>query len=87
MARLAIKLEDCDEQFRIQLADGETVELDRIWATVDVDFEGIRVKPDVDRELAEFTDTAGLVFDAASGWYTPDPTAVTNNCAAAQNHS
>ncbi|MEV6392450.1 hypothetical protein [Nocardia xishanensis] len=71
VARFDIELDYCDEMFSIELADGQILETDRLCATVDVEFEGIRVEPDTDRQLAEFTDTADLVFDAGSGLYRP----------------
>ncbi|WP_067833728.1 hypothetical protein [Nocardia lijiangensis] len=71
VARFAIELDYSDEMFWIELADGEKFETDRLCAIVDVEFEGIRVELDADRQLAEFTDPADLVFDAASDLYRP----------------
>ncbi|WP_067480473.1 hypothetical protein [Nocardia amamiensis] len=79
MARFAIELDYCEEEFSIELDNDEILETDRICTTVNAEFDGIRVQLDADRELAEFTDTAGLVFDSASGLYRPVETATPGN--------
>ncbi|WP_159842002.1 hypothetical protein [Nocardia sp. CY41] len=77
-ARFAIELADCDEIISFELADGTVLETDRpLYATVDARFDGIRMQLDADRELAEFTDTSGLAYNAVSGLYEPVDTGTT----------
>jgi len=69
MARFAVVLAEADDSFSVTLPDGEILETDQIHTTVDAEFEGIFMHLTEQRELAEFTDTAGLVLNANSGFH------------------
>ncbi|MEV6139087.1 hypothetical protein AB0L63_24090 [Nocardia sp. NPDC051990] len=67
MARFV--LAEADESFSVTLPHGEMLETDQIHTTVDAEFEGIFMHLTEHRELAEFTDPAGFMLDADSGFY------------------
>ncbi|WP_328411966.1 hypothetical protein [Nocardia sp. NBC_00403] len=66
MARFVVDLAE-GEEFFLTLPNDEILEADQIYTTVDAEFEGIEMYLTADRELAEFTDPTGLVFDWAHG--------------------
>ncbi|WP_328398130.1 hypothetical protein [Nocardia sp. NBC_00416] len=67
-ARFDIELGGCESD-RLELREGEIIETGWLSAIVDAEFEGI--EPAADRELTEFTETGGLVFDEDAGLYKP----------------
>lgn len=59
-------------RFSVELkGDQHGIGIDPLSVTADAEFRGIAVQLARKRALAEFTDPAGLTFDARSGWYKP----------------
>lgn len=59
-------------RFSVELAgDEHGIGIDPLCVTADAEFHGIAVRLARQYEPAEFTDLAGLTFDARSGWYKP----------------
>lgn len=69
--RFVIDLGRCEvDRVKVESAEEEWADIDRLRAVVDAEFAGITVHTPEHR-LADFIDTTGLVFDASAGIYRP----------------